>query len=292
MKKLIFIMTLITIVFSSCLKDSRYVNFPAATGFVNFPQSGLAAFGSDAMTSDTSVAKFAVSYATTNANPAISVTLAVDPSLMAAYNAANPGIVYQIMPASAYKLSTTSVNIAAGAQYSFVTLTVYKNTLDPTVSYMLPIKIASATGGTISANQSVHYFHVIGNDFAGAYLYDYTRIPAAGNFVGHPGVLLPDSPTQLEGISSYFAATERYIINFTKTTVGGVAMYSNFTVIMNPSDYQSIFVANGLAITTGPTLPNYTAGTSYTYNQVVHGIFKMHYITASGRDVTDYYYKP
>lgn len=285
-------MTLITIAFSSCLKDSRYLNFPAATGFVNFPQSGLDFFGSDAMTSDTSVAKFAVSYATTNANPAISVTLAIDPALMAAYNAANPGIVYQIMPASAYKLTATTVNIAAGAQYSFVTLTVYKNTLDPTVSYMLPIKIASATAGTISANQSVHYFHVIGNDFAGAYLHDYTRIPAAGNYVGQPGLLLPDSPTQLEGVSSYYLGTERYVINFTKTVTGGVAMYSNFTVAMNASDYQSVFVANGLSIVTGPTLVNYVAGTSYTYNQVVHGIFKMNYITASGRNVTDYYYKP
>ena len=293
MKKLILIMTLAAVTLSSCLKDSATtVNFAKAGNIVNFPLSGLANFGSDALTADTSVVQFAVSYATVNPNPAVSVTIAVDNTMVTSYDAANPAINYVTMPTSAYTLSATTLNIPAGGQYVFTTLTVYKNTLDPTVSYMLPIKIVSATAGIISANQSVHYFHIIGNDFAGAYLHDYTRIPAAGNYVGQPATLLPDNPNQLEVAGGYYTGTIRYVITFTKNGSGASATYTNFGVILNPDDVANILVANGLSVASPPKFVGNDPTATYTYAQVTHGLFKFNWITGSGRNITDYYYKP
>ena len=287
--------TAMMLLFSSCLKDARFFD-PGSVqaNLAELPLSGLKFFGSDAVTGQgIDTVTFAVGV--TAADPpttATTVVLAVDNTFITSYNAANPAVTYLPIPAAAFKLVSTSVTIPAGQNTALTSVIIDRTQLDPTLSYMLPVKIVSAGGLPISANFSVHYFHVIGNDFAGTYLYDYTRIPAAGNFVGHAGVLSPDSPTQLEGISSYFSAKERYIITFKKTGSGSSALYSNFTVAINPADYQSVFIANGLSIVTGPELVNYVPGTSYTYDQVVHGIFKFHYVTASGRDVTDYYYKP
>lgn len=293
MKKLILITTLIAISLSSCLKDSpTTVNFSKAGNIVNMPLSGLANFGTDAITSDVDTIMFAVDYATANANPALTVNIAVDQTLTTAYVAANPGIAYQPMPASVYSLSTTSVVIPAGKQYTFVTLIVQKNQLDPTISYMLPIKIASASGVPISANQSVHYYHVIGNDFAGAYLHDFTRIPAAGNYVGHAATLVPDNPNQLEVAGGYFTGTIRYVITFSKTGTGASATYNNFAVAINPDDIANILTPSAITIASGPVIVGYDPTKNYTYDQVVHGLLVINWHTGSGRNNTDFYYKP
>ncbi len=282
-------MTLIGISLSSCLKDnSRFVDFANAGNVANFPLSGLDNFSADALTADTTTVQFGVDYATANPNPAVTIGLAVDNNLIAPYNAANPGTTYIAMPASAYKLSATTVNIPAGKQYQFVTLTVYKNTLDPSQSYMLPVKITSTSAGKISANQSVHYFHVIGNDFAGAYLHDFTRIPAAGNYVGHNASILPDSPTQFEVAGGYYTGNIRYVVSFTKTG----STYSNFAISINPDDIANILTPAGIAINQQPVIVGYVPGQQYTYDQVVHGLLKFNWTTVSGRNNTDFYYKP
>ena len=288
--------TFAALALTSCLKSNKqYVDFSNAGNIVNFPQSGAAFFAADALTADTSVVQFATDYATANANPALTVTLAVDQTLTDKYNAANTAVTYLPMPTSAYTLSSTTVTIAAGKQYAFTTLTVYKNTLDPTQSYMLPIKIASANGVAISANQSVHYFHVIGNDFAGNYLHDYTRIPASGNYVGNAnGILQPDSPTQLEvNASGYYTGNIRYVVNFTKNGNGSSATYTNFTVALNSDDVTNIIVGGaGVTVANAPKFVGVDPAGPFTYDQVVHGVFKFNWTTSNGRDITDYFYKP
>ena len=79
------------------------------------------------------------------------------------------------MPSNAYSFTTTSVTIPAGQLYAITSVTFYKALLDPSISYVLPIKIVSGTGAQITANLNIHYFHFIGNDFAGAYEHFYTR---------------------------------------------------------------------------------------------------------------------
>ena len=311
MKKLILIMTVIAISLSSCLKDKSYVNFASGSNVVNFPQSGLDFFGNDAILSDTTVVQFAVDYATANPNPAISATVAVDPTLITSYEATNSAITYELMPTSAYTLSATTVSIPAGQQYSFITLTVYKNTLDPSKSYMLPIKIASATAGTISANQSVHYFHVIGNDFAGAYTWDYRRynngtgpgnnpdgtpaIPSlnqggatsSGTTLGQAGKILPISPTEFEMTTGYNGQMVMYDVTFTRSVSGSTVSYSNWAVTFNAANI-ALWTNAGIALKTPPTftLPPPATNASPKF-------FEMNYVAggASPRYIDDTYHQ-
>jgi len=282
MKKLILLTTLLAIGLSSCLKDTRYLNFAGAGNIVDMPLSGLASnyFGDDAVTADTAVIKFGVDYATANPNPALTVTLGVDTTLVAKYNAANPGIVYNVMPASAYVFTATSVNIPAGAQFAYSTITINKYLLDPAKSYMLPVAIKSAGSVPISANMSVHYFHVIGNDFAGTYRYNFERFAGPDStgarnglsFNGGSATFVPVSPTEVQVYTAYDSPPPalRYDITFVKNADG---TYSNFQVSFVASDLAAIANA-GVNITQGPQFlsvtPNSaTAAGPYTYAQAL-----------------------
>jgi hypothetical protein len=312
MKKLILLTTLIAIALSSCLKDSATtVNFSKAGNIVNFPQSGTPFFNNDAITSDTAVIQFATDYATASSNSALSVTLAVDQTITTAYNTANAkvsGITYLPMPASAYKLSSTTVSIGAGAQYAFTTLTVYKNTLDPTLSYMLPIKIASASGVPISANQSIHYYHVIGNDFAGAYKQTFQRYNAAdttvalnsASFIAQPVTILPVSPTEFTVTSGYASNVYDYDVTYTKTGTGATAMYSNLAVSFTAASIAA-GTASSISVTSNPVFLPYpgliSAATpnpsgEFTFAQVEKILhFEYGAMTSAPRTLVDTYFK-
>lgn len=262
-KRLYFITTLflsaVLLSLSSCLKDSRYVNFGAGNPVVEFNLGGLSYFGSDALTStaDTVVQQFAVSVAsTTIPSTATTIQLAVDNSIITSYNAANPAVVYTALPTGSYALSTTSVNIPAGQRAAIVTLTIYKSKLDPTQSYMLPVKIASTSGGyTISGNMGVHYYHIIGNDFAGTYRWQFQRYngfadstSAALNgssftfAAGNTAIFTPVTPTEFTVYSGYVSGKEiRYDVTFTKNgTDRATATYTNFHVKFVSADVTSI----------------------------------------------------
>ncbi|MDB5007764.1 MAG: hypothetical protein JWP45_2157 [Mucilaginibacter sp.] len=305
-------MTLIAISLSSCLKDKTYLDFPNAGNIVNMPLSGVANFGADAVTADTAVIKFAVDYATANANPALTVTLAVDTTLVAKYNAANTAITYFVLPASAYVFTGTKVSIAAGAQYAFTTITINKYLLDPSKSYMLPVVIKDAQGVAISANQSIHYYHVIGNDFAGAYTWDYRRynngtgpgtnpngspaIPSlgqggptsAGTSLGQAGQIVPVSPTEFQMITGYNGEKVAYDVTFTKSVdASGVAHYSNWNVTF-PAAELAKWTTDGITNSTPPkfTIPPPATGSDPK-------IFEMNYVSgaASPRYIDDTYHK-
>src|ERR1700743_581128 len=178
MKKTIYFITTILLSaamlsLSSCLKD-KYVDFTKDAPVVNFPLGGIQFFGADAITetpdtdaNGTIVRQFAVNVGAPKASSAATtITLAIDNSIVTAYNASQTAVSYLPMPANAFVFTATSVTVPAGKQYATVSVTFYKNKLNPALSYMLPIKIVSAGGATISGNQNIHYYHFIGNDFA------------------------------------------------------------------------------------------------------------------------------
>jgi hypothetical protein len=264
MKKKLYLITTIllsaaALSLSSCLKDNRYVDFSKGSNVVDFATQ---TFGSDAITetpdtdaNGTIVRQFAINVATVNPpKTATTVTLAVDNSLVTSYDAANPSVTYLPMPTNAYKFTATSVTVPAGQQYATVSVTFYKNLLDPAKSYMLPIKIVSAPGFTISGNQGVHYYHFIGNDFAGSYDWHYTRFnstdttTAASPLNADEGLttVFPVTPTQFEVASGYLYQA-RYEVTFTKTGNGPTAMYSNFNVTLNADDVASELTAYPVA---------------------------------------------
>jgi hypothetical protein len=254
---------------SSCLKDdSRYTDFSKGTPIVEFNLGGLSYFGPDAVTesSDTVTRKFAVSVASvTVPTTATAITLAVDNSIITTYNAANPGVTYIAMPANAYKVAVTAVNIPGGQRVFVDSITIYKNKLNPSLSYLLPLKIASTSGGyTISGNMSVHYYHVIGNDFAGTYREKYQRYNApdstsaalnGASFDFSDGVtttFVPVSPSEFTVYAGYVSQSEfRYDVTFTKSGSGAGATYSDFHVTFIASDVTAESAA-GIEVTQAP----------------------------------------
>ncbi len=229
---------------SSCLKDDRYVDFGASKPIAELPISGLTNFSKDAFTEagDTIVRQFAVNIA----SPSIpttdtKVTLAVDNSVIAAYAKIDNSVSYVAMPANAFVFTDVSVTIAKGTRTKIVSVTIYKNKLDPSLSYMLPIVIKDASGTTISGNFGIHYYHVIGNHFAGVYKWDYLRYNNSSgtgtpttDSKGQSATLSPVTPTQFEVASGYLGL--RYEVTFTQNA----GVYSNFAVAINADDAAAL----------------------------------------------------
>ena len=115
----------------------------------------------------------------------VTVKLGIDDASRTAYNTGN-GTNYLAFTSSMYKLASTTVTIAAGQHYAKTTLEVYKNMVDLTKSWMLPITIADASGKTLSSNQNIVYYHIIGNPMAGTYKVSGTRTNYNGPAVGTP----------------------------------------------------------------------------------------------------------
>ena len=116
-----------------------------------------------------------VSYSGTETAPQdITVNLAVDPALLTQYNTEN-GTNYVVPPTDIYTLPT-SVIIKKGEHQATVEVGVTNNnSFDFNVNYALPLKIVSATMGTISSNfgKAVYSFSAR-NAFDGVYLMDAT----------------------------------------------------------------------------------------------------------------------
>jgi hypothetical protein len=308
MKKILYFISTILLLagmlsLSSCLKDN-YVDFTKDAPVVDFPLGGTQFFGADAITeapdtdaNGTIVRQFAVNVGAPKAlGTPTKITLAVDFSIVTSYNASQTAVTYLPMPSNAYSFTATTVTVPAGQQYVTTSVTFYKNKLDPSKSYMLPIKIVSAGGLTISGNMGIHYYHFIGNDFAGAYLWDYTRTPAAGNFTGQPTTLFPVTPLQFEMNSGYYTGTVRYEVTFTKGGTPAAPTYTNFAVTLNSDDVANILTPAGIAVTAPPvfTDPTVTPTSVYTYAQALK-IFDFTYsvLGSSGaRVVEDRFYKP
>jgi len=309
MKKTIFILVLAAFSLSSCLKDKPNTDFSSIGTVVELPWSGLQYLSSkDAITdaADTITKSFGINIASAKTlSTATDYTIAVDYSLMTAYNAnpSNPGIVYEEMPAGSYKISKLSGTIPAGGRLDSVTVTFYKNMLDPSKSYMLPIKLASASNGTVSGNFNAHYYHFIGNDFAGTYTGIYTRWPIPdtsgtpdNNHVNKgPIIFQPVTSTEFT-VTSYYYYGIPYHVTFTKTVTGGVAMYSNWQIFFTAADIQTYFVAPGAGVVLGtgpfidPSKIVFDPNKSYTYAESLK-LFRFFYTTGT-RAVIDEYVKP
>jgi hypothetical protein len=263
--KRILALSLTALLFNSCLKDDAHVfNAETVPNVVQFFNAGLPNFGADAVTgSGLDTTTFAVGV--TAANPpttSTSVKLAVDTTLMNAYNAAHPNIVYHSIPPAAYKLPANVV-IPAGKNNITTTVIIDKTQLDPSLSYMLPVVIAGSSPSLpIATNLHVHYFHIIGNDFAGPYLYDYLRYnngvgpsvgPPSTTILNTPVILSPVSPTQFEMATTYVGPV-KYEVTFTKGGTASAPTYSNWAVTFNATDVQNYWTANGISIVNQPTI--------------------------------------
>ena len=308
MKKRLFLLTTTllsaaVLSLSSCLKSSsNYIDFSKAGTIVDFPYGGLTFFSADAVTDpgDTITKQFAVTVASnTVPTTPTTVTLAVDNTIVTSYNAANSAVQYLPLPAGSFVYTTTSVTIPAGKRSATVSVTFYKNQLDPSKSYMLPIKITGAGGLNISGNQSIHYYHFIGNDFAGNYEHFYTRwnnadtttAPSTPRTDVGPTVFNPVSPSEFTVITNYYTQPN-YDVTFTKTGSGASATYSNWAIKFLPSDIApGTQWASAITVVTSPLFASKTIkfdpNTQYTYAQSLQ-LFRFYFKTASRAIVDDY----
>ncbi len=310
MKKfLIFILAITAVSLTSCLKDKPNTDFSSIKGqaVVELPWSGLQYFSKDAITdnSDTIVMKFGVNIA--SASPLTTdtkYTVAVDYTLLTAYQSANSSVQYEAqMPDGSYTISKMGGTIKAGTRLDSITVTFYRSKLDPSKSYMLPIKLASASNGILSGNFNAHYYHFIGNDFAGTYEHYWTRwsVPDTSNAanIDHnhvdvgPITFLPVSPNEFTVTSAYYTGIP-YHVTFTKTGSGASATYSNWAIFFTAADIQYYFVSpgQGVVLGSGPFIdpyPNFDPNQQYTYAQALK-LFRFFYLTGS-RGVIDQYIK-
>ncbi len=260
MKKLIILLGVLTVSLTSCLKDKPNVDFSNIGAFAEIVHAGKPYFGEASITdaTDTITRTYQVNITGVNApSKDVSVVVAVDNTIIAPYNAANTAVTYLQMPVGSFAMGATTATIKAGTRLANFTVTFYKSKLDPSKSYMFPIKIVSANGVALSGNYNIKYYHFIGNDFAGTYQHQFTRTPAAGNYTyaaGNTSSFLPNSPTEFEVMGGYYTGKVRYVVDFQKSAAG---TYSHFSVKIDADDKANILDAIGAAITVAPTIPNY-----------------------------------
>jgi len=237
---------------TGCLKDDPNVDFSKLSTVVEMPYSGKAFFSSDALnfTSDTITLAFTVNIA--SAYPLskdLSVTVGIDESLVTDYNAYDPLVHYEVMPAAAYSFSESTFTIPAGKRLDTLYVTFYKPGLpDPTVSYMLPITIKDASGETISGNLGTHYYHAIGNPIAGTYSQEWIRWNATDT-TGTPTFDEDYSPAVFSPVDPTTIAVQSgtgvfYYLSFTNTD----GVLSDFNAEFDPGDVAAV----GITITSGP----------------------------------------
>ena len=293
------ILALSTLSLSSCLKDSSFIDLSTTPNVVDMPMSGPAFFGNDAIVAaGIDTLKFAVELSSPNTlSSPLSVTVGVDNTIVTSYDAANPSINYLPFPSNSYTFPDVTITIPAGQRVVYLNCVINRNMLSPSSSYMLPMSIKSAPGATISGNFGVHYYHVIGNDFAGSYTWDYRRWqngtgPGANNIppditgLGQSGTIYPISPTEIQMLTGYNGTGVNYDITFKRSVSGSTVTYSNWSVQFLPGDLAK-WTAAGISNMVPPkfTVPPPATNASPK-------VFEMNYVSggASGRYIDDTYH--
>jgi hypothetical protein len=280
-KKILNFMGLVALIaaMTSCLKDKGYDNQEYGTIISGTPSSSqrsvkilqggitggdikklLFANASAALDSGLFTLAY-VDYKSPVAPATITLTLGVDPAFVTANNAANPtGIQYELMPDSLYTLPGATT-IKAGETYSPDLKIYFKpNKFNSAKTYMLPIKIVSATGVEgvqVQANYGYIIYTIIGNSLAGKYSWRYRRWQSGDTTTAPLQDILattnipPVSATELLTRETYTEtfvdAAGGIVLGFTQTG----AVLSNFTTSLLPSTFAGI-TAGGFTLADGP----------------------------------------
>ena len=287
------VLTTSMIVLSACVKENAktFTDLSSVQDLVVIKGSGISNFKASnislAVPEDTINIDLWVDLAGINSATAdIPVKIAVDDAKRVAYNSTN-GTNFQAATANQYKIANTTLTIPKGQHFAKTTVQVFKQTIDPTKSWMLPISIMDASGKALSSNQNTLYLNIIGNPLAGNYFWDFTRwnandstgTPNSLSFTGHTTTFVPVNSTMIEVASGYFIGP-RYQLSFTDN--GGVL--SNFSVKFNDDDVKAM-ADGGVTVTSSPVI---------LIANPVTKVFRFQFavVTSSGpRYIIDKYYK-
>jgi BT_3987-like, N-terminal domain len=262
--------TFLLFMIGSCVKTtSNFTDLSEISDMVILTNSGLQNFKASNIlvnTSSPDTIKLSVRANLASAksdNGPVTVTLGLDNAAITAYNAAN-GTNFQPFPANAYKFVSNTVTIPGGLEhYASTTVWVFQNKLDPSISYMLPVAITDGGGKSLSSNQNVIYFNVIGNPLAGNYLMDFyrwngttdtTTAANGGFFTNEPVVVPPITATSVLLPEDYLETFVGVGATLSFTNTSGVL--SNFSVGLDAASSAAITTA-GFTVVTAPTLVSY-----------------------------------
>jgi len=223
---------------------------------------------------------------------AVNVTIGFDQSRIDTYNAdANNLVKYEPHPDSCYTLLKSSGTIQAGQRIDSFQIAFYKDKIDGSKNYMAPIGILDGDGVLLSANQSVIWFHAIGNPLAGPYLWNFHRWDASDStsgfyrtdlsFDGGSTAFSPVDPTTVEVPSGYYIQP-RYELTFNNNN----GVLSNFQISINADDLGTMAGA-GVVVSSGPYI---------VWADPIAKNFEFVYNVTSGgvafRYILDNYYQP
>jgi hypothetical protein len=291
MNKLKYSALLIMLVsgFSACLKDKAFLDVSGTQPIIEFSR------GSDGTSSanwgpisgaelDTAIAIDIASPQVLNYD--VSVNILFDPTMITAFNAANPDNPVQQLPDSCYSVtSPQTIKIPADYRIGKIPIKLYPEKINTKISYAMPFSITGVTGSgqslLISSNAGKIFYAFIGNPIAGAYTNEWIRYntatqtpPAAGD-VTTPGILFsPLSPVKV----SIPDVNTGAIYDLSFDTTGGIQ--SHFQVSIEPASVA------GITVTVGPTI--------VTADPVAGKyVFNFQYLNSSGaaRNITDIYTK-
>jgi len=156
--KAVFLCLLAMTVFSSCLKDKRYVDFKDVGATIDFPMVAFSGVFQDiSLTASATLTAYPVPVNVSvpkALSTAVHVTLKVDPAALTAYNTAN-GTAYTLMPTTSYTISDLTATVPANQTAG--NITVNFNTATIKTTDVLPLTIASTDAGTITQWKTVLY---------------------------------------------------------------------------------------------------------------------------------------
>jgi hypothetical protein len=123
---------------------------------------------------------------------ATTFTLALDTAAVTAYNNANglsaaDGDNYIVLPAADYTVTSWSVTVPAGQRTAKLNISINTSLVNPSVLYILPIKLVSASGLTIDQYDELLYNVQAKNQYDGVYtvtgtLVDNTNATITGSY--------------------------------------------------------------------------------------------------------------
>lgn len=167
---------LLAITMVACLDDDKYALDPSGSdNIIEFYDPSVPTSPSGAIypvwTASTEVSpsfmlEQTISYSGPNSNNKnIELTLAADPTALAAYNQQMidvlHGSTYELMPSNYYELTETTVTIPKGQTKVTTSIEFFPDQFDLTKSFVLPLRIVSSSEGTLSAHFSVALLAVV-----------------------------------------------------------------------------------------------------------------------------------
>ena len=260
MKKLLAIILIVSVTFTSCLKDTPAVDFSNVGSLMEIQfhdangneHGGLESFSQDGLNFSSSAPDtmyFVTNFASPTAqNQTVTVTVGVNDAARVAYNATS-SVQFVPMPSNCYKLINTTATLTPGNRLDTFYVVFYPANMDPTQSYMLPCGIVSATAGgkniNISANFGNIYWHVIGNPMGGNYLvnpggrWNYTGLVT---WAGPPAPIPGTIATNYAGTIVSAGVIDPYNISLTMGNVPDPVSGSATWIITANSTYSSVSV--------------------------------------------------